>query len=92
MTIHKSKGLEFSIVFHLDLYQWIIPNYKAIKEKDQEEITQSLNLHYVGITRAKEACVLCTSTKRHRNETEITDAQPSEFLVRSGLDSLRKTV
>ena len=26
MTLHKSKGLEFSIVFHLDMYKWIMPN------------------------------------------------------------------
>lgn len=92
MTIHKSKGLEFPIVFHLDLYQWIIPSFRAIKERDHEELTQSLNLHYVGITRAREACVLCTSTKRHRGEKEITDAQPSEFLTKSGLSALRKNL
>lgn len=92
MTLHKSKGLEFSVVFHLDLYQWIIPTYKAIKERDQEELVQSLNLHYVGITRAKDVCILCTSSRRHRNENEVTDAQPSEFLNRSGLISLRKSL
>ncbi|MEK7070828.1 MAG: 3'-5' exonuclease, partial [Patescibacteria group bacterium] len=90
MTIHKSKGLEFSVVFHLDLYQWIIPSGKAIAEKDQEELIQSLNLHYVGITRAKDVCVLCTSTKRHNYENRILSADPSEFLLRPGLGSLRK--
>ncbi|WP_205753843.1 hypothetical protein [Gottfriedia acidiceleris] len=27
MTTHKSKGLECDIVFHLDLYEYILPNH-----------------------------------------------------------------
>ena len=90
MTLHKSKGLEFRVVFHLDLYQWIIPSYPAIKG-DQKEMVQSVNLHYVGITRAKEACILVSSSKRNdfRNNT-IKDAQLSQFLTRPDLLSLRK--
>jgi len=92
MTLHKSKGLEFRIVFHLDLYQWIIPSYPAIKG-DQKEMVQSVNLHYVGITRAKEACILVSSSKRNdfRNNT-IKDAQLSQFLTRSDLLPLRKSL
>src|SRR5690606_28234247 len=62
MTLHKSKGLEFDIVFHLDLYKYIMPS-----SYNGEFISpiQDLNLHYVGITRAKKVCILCTSTKRH---------------------------
>ena len=90
MTLHKSKGLGFRVVFHLDLYQWIIPSYPAIKG-DQKEMIQSINLHYVGITRAKDACVLVSSSKRNdfRNNT-IKDALPSQFLTRLDLLSLRK--
>lgn len=90
MTLHKSKGLEFRIVFHLDLYQWIIPSYPAIKG-DQKEMVQSVNLHYVGITRAKDACILVSSTRRNdfRNNC-IKDAQSSQFLTRADLLPLRK--
>ena len=90
MTLHKSKGLEFRVVFHLDLYQWIIPSYPAIKG-DKKEMVQSVNLHYVGITRAKEACILVSSSKRNdfRNNS-IKDAQSSQFLTRPDLMSLRK--
>lgn len=92
MTLHKSKGLEFKIVFHLDLYQWIIPSYQAIKG-DQKEMVQSLNLHYVGITRAKDACILVTSTKRNDfHNDKIKDAQQSDFLTRNDLISLRKKI
>ncbi len=92
MTLHKSKGLEFDIVFHLDLYQWIIPSYAAING-DQKEKIQSVNLHYVGITRAKKACILVTSSQRIDPKTKKPkDAQPSEFLTRADLVSMRKAV
>lgn len=90
MTFHMSKGLEFRIVFHLDLYQWIIPSYPAIKG-NQNEMVQSVNLHYVGITRAKDACILITPSQRNdfKNKT-IKNAQTSDFLLRSDLIHLRK--
>lgn len=85
MTLHKSKGLEFDIVFHLDLYKWILPKYKG------NEI-QCRNLHYVGLTRAKECCILCTSTKRHKTPEKIVPAEDSPFLKKSSLSQLRITI
>lgn len=85
MTLHKSKGLEFDIVFHLDLYKYIMPS-----SYNGEFISpiQDLNLHYVGITRAKKVCILCTSTKRHNRNGEISGIE-SEFLQIPRLYSLR---
>lgn len=92
MTLHKSKGLEFDIVFHLDLYQWIIPSYDAIKGNQKEKI-QSVNLHYVGITRAKQACILVTSSQRYDAKTaRAKDATSSEYLQRADLVNLRKVL
>jgi superfamily I DNA/RNA helicase len=91
-TLHSSKGLEFDLVFHLNLYEYILPK----KEPDQfnkwkpSQLTQDLNLHYVGITRAKKCCVICTSTSRTNWKNKITRAQESEFLSRNDLPSLRK--
>jgi len=82
MTLHKAKGLEFDLVFHLDLYCWILPRYKADR-------TQELNLHYVGITRARECCVLCTSSERHKADGRCTGGDDSEFLHMNHLESLR---
>lgn len=82
LTLHKAKGKEFDIVFHLNLYQWILPQYKGDYEQDR-------NLHYVGITRAKECCVLCWSTYRHRGDG-ISEAAPSEFLSLNNLHELRE--
>lgn len=80
MTIHKSKGLEFAVVFHLDLNKFILPekvkNNGVWEFKDYE---QCKNLHYVGITRAEELCVLVTSTKRTNSSDEEKNGEPSEF-------------
>lgn len=90
MTLHKSKGLEFDVVFHLDLYQWIIPSYPAVNG-DAKEMIQSVNLHYVGITRAKKACVLVTSSQRYDFKlNKSKDAKTSDFLLRADLANLRR--
>lgn len=52
---HKSKGLEWDEVFHLD--PWRIPS-KFAKEAGGEALSQELNLEYVITTRAKRKLVL----------------------------------
>src|SRR5258706_2895607 len=82
LTLHKSKGLEFDIVFHLNLHRWILPKYKG-------DYYQNLNLHYVGITRAKKCCILCTSSMRQQGADQLKEAEPSEFLSMNELSKLR---
>ena len=91
MTLHKSKGLEFDVVFHLDLYEWIMPG-KKIEDNVQvfNDIDQDWNLHYVGITRAKKACFLCRSTRRHNFQNVIKTGNTSEFLTMHELKGLRE--
>lgn len=89
MTLHKSKGLEFNIVFHMDLYRWILPNENG----DSDDKIQDLNLHYVGITRAIDVCYLMEGTKRHRAKpNDIIQAEPSPFLFKPGLAERRRDV
>lgn len=100
MTIHKAKGLEFDVVFHLDLYEWSFPSKMPGPGTDFDNpvypsIEQDINLHYVAVTRAKKACILCTSTKRIKKkwqseELEVKSGSPSEFLTRESLIKLRK--
>jgi len=81
MSIHKAKGLEFEVVFHLDLYEWILPKKEIIgTQKSFSDLIQDINLHYVGITRAKQCCVLCHSNKRTNYKFETKMGNPSEFL------------
>ncbi|OWF76315.1 hypothetical protein B4907_20065 [Yersinia kristensenii] len=91
LTLHKSKGLEFDFVFHIDLYDWILPRRAFIKGSYDivfENEEQCLNLHYVGITRAKKGIVLITSTKRLNSDLEEKNGNPSQFLERQGLAEL----
>ncbi len=90
MTLHKSKGLEFEVVFHLDLVDYKVPSHGAI-HRNGNELVQSRNLHYVGLTRAKEYCFLLSSTRRVNAQGKEHRATPSRFLDGPGLDSLRDT-
>ncbi len=62
MTIHKSKGLEFPIVFVTGICKDLLPFYYSRDEKDWPE---ELRLLYVAMTRAKNW--LCLSSY----ETEV---------------------
>ena len=56
MTIHKSKGLEFPIVFLTGVNQKILPHAKSDNEVEERRI------FYVGLTRAeKELYISSTS-------------------------------
>ena len=50
ITMHGSKGLEFKVVFILNVNQGIIPTSRAIREQDFEE---ERRVFYVAMTRAE---------------------------------------
>ncbi|MGC4378319.1 ATP-dependent helicase [Fictibacillus sp. Mic-4] len=89
MTLHKSKGLEFKCVFLMDLYRWILPpegNWVS-----DEDYIQALNLHYVGVTRAIEACYIMQGTKRYNaSRKRYFDAIESPFLYINNTPNLRE--
>lgn len=89
MTLHKSKGLEFDVVFHLSLYKWIIPRIDY-RTKKYSNYLQDLDLHYVGITRAKKACIMVVSTQRRFSNGNSGNAECSEFLRLNNVNQLRK--
>lgn len=91
MTLHKSKGLEFDAVIHLDLYEWVMPFGAKNDQKinNPREWIQDLNLHYVGITRAKKACLLISSTQRTNNAGETRRGFDSEFLWKDNIENIR---
>lgn len=89
LTLHKSKGLEFNIVLHTDLYKYIVSD----DNRDDSENTQMLNLHYVGITRAIDACYLITSTNRFvKKKNKYDVAYPSNFLNKPGMRERRISI
>lgn len=91
MTLHKAKGLEFDVVYHLNMNEFEIP-FKTFENGEaiylDEE--QDLDLHYVGITRARKLCVLITNTTRHNRYDEARKSEPSIFLYRNGVEKMRK--
>jgi len=94
LTLHKSKGLEFDIIIHLDLHEWIFPNKQPGPDNDFNNPiygswNQDLNLHYVGLTRARKACVLISSTQRTNYQNLIKQGKDSEFLWINNIDELR---
>jgi len=94
MTLHKSKGLEFDVVYHLDMHEWVFPSKAPGPNNDFNnpvfnDYLQDLNLHYVGITRARKGCFLITSTQRTNNRSTISNASDSEFLTKDGIEKLR---
>lgn len=91
MTLHKSKGLEFDMVIHLDLYNWVFPTRQFTGNFNDEVFSdwdQDLNLHYVGITRARKWCVLVSSDKRLNAQNQIKSADDSQFYGIPGLEGL----
>lgn len=50
-----------------------------------------MNLHYVGITRAKDACFIMNGTQRYRSrQQDLYPAYPSSFLMKEGLQKRRE--
>ncbi|MEO4185883.1 ATP-dependent helicase [Acinetobacter pittii] len=94
MTLHKSKGLEFHTVFHIDLDDWSFPHREYTGVWDDPPVypqyKQDLNLHYVGITRAKEYCLLIQTTKRFNKQGAEKNTHPSDFLKLPHLETLYK--
>ena len=91
MTLHKSKGLEFDVVFHLDLYDWVFPRRIYTGNFNEEKFDnweQELNLHFVGVTRAKEYCFLVSSTRRLNSNNEEKRGNKSQFMTLQGLAGL----
>ncbi|WP_423055627.1 UvrD-helicase domain-containing protein [Acetobacterium carbinolicum] len=86
MTVHKSKGLEFPVVFHLNLHKFILPEKCNINGVwGFKDFDQCRNLHYVGVTRAEELCILVTSTERTNYSGEVKKGEPSEFFKLNNL-------
>ncbi|MDO7243226.1 ATP-dependent helicase [Acinetobacter pittii] len=94
MSLHKSKGLEFHTVIHVGLEEWVFPSREYTGSWGDEplypNLNQDLNLHYVGITRAKEYCILIQASKRINSKGYLKNTDPSYFLTLPQLKGLYK--
>ena len=71
-TLHSVKGLEYNIVFIVDVNEGVMPYKKAVLPADTEE---ERRMFYVGMTRAKDRLHLFYSKKINGK-----DMEPSRFL------------
>lgn len=91
MTLHKSKGLEFKIVLHLDMEEWSFPHrIPGVNRSDinYPSLEEDTNLHYVGITRAEECCILVQTSMRRNANGGYAPSIPSYFLNLPQLNGL----
>lgn len=61
MTIHQSKGLEFSCVFVCGLTECILPSRRTLEESGEMGLEEERRLMYVALTRAREKLYLTAS-------------------------------
>src|SRR6266853_321118 len=80
LTLHSTKGLEFSRVYIVGLEDYQIPGLRETKENRQAEIEEARRLVYVGMTRAQDRLVLTRVERRFGME-----AGGSSFLEEMGL-------
>ncbi len=80
LTLHSTKGLEFSRVYVIGVENQILPGWRAIQEDRTEEIREGRRLLYVGMTRAKHRLVLT-----HVDRRAGYSAQGHLFLTEAGL-------
>jgi len=91
MTLHKSKGLEFPVVFMAGVSEGLLPHRKCVQYRDGEVIPESLEeerrLCYVGMTRAMDLLYLSSIESYQGKPTG-----PSVFLREIGLQELTEKV
>ncbi len=84
LTLHSTKGLEFSRVYVVGVEDYQMPGYYAAVQNRRDEIDEARRLLYVGMTRAKDRLVL-TRTDRRRGR----DSGGDLFLNEIGLTPAR---
>jgi len=80
LTVHASKGLEFTEVYVIDLMEGRFPNRKLMGKGGSLE--EERRLFYVALTRAKERLYLSLAKSDRVKKLEF---EPSSFLYEAGL-------
>jgi DNA polymerase III epsilon subunit family exonuclease len=92
LTLHATKGLEFSRVYVVGAEDGQLPGFHAFEEDDEPEIQESRRLLYVGMTRAKDRLVLTSARRRDGrvaggtlflNEAGLEPAEPGPLTAPS---------
>jgi DNA helicase-2/ATP-dependent DNA helicase PcrA len=84
LTLHSTKGLEFSRVYLVGVEDHQLPGYYETRDNRRSEIEESRRLLYVGMTRAEDRLVLTRVDRRFGMETG-----GSRFLGEMGVEPMR---
>lgn len=80
MSLHASKGLEFTVVFLTGWEEGLFPSQRTMDESGTKGLEEERRLAYVGITRAKEhLCITHAANRRIYNQWQ--SSLPSRFLA-----------
>jgi superfamily I DNA/RNA helicase len=82
MTVHSAKGLEFPVVYVVNLADDLFPHHRALAEGAEEE---ERRLFYVAVTRARQHLVLSMARQRKRFG-DVIRQQPSRFALEIGVE------
>lgn len=85
MTLHASKGLEFSHVYLIGMEEGILPHQTSI---DEDNVEEERRLAYVGITRAQQTLTFSLCRER-RQFGELIRPEPSRFLAELPQDDVQ---
>lgn len=77
MSLHASKGLEFTTVFLTGLEEGLFPHMRALD--NQDEMDEERRLCYVGMTRARKRLYM-THARQRIIHGGLTNTIPSRFL------------
>ena len=77
MTIHLSKGLEFSHVYIVGLEEDLFPS--ALSSSTRSDLEEERRLFYVALTRAEKKITLTHAKTRYR-WGKLNDCEPSRFI------------
>lgn len=77
MTIHMSKGLEYSYVYIIGLEENLFPSGMSMNTRS--ELEEERRLFYVALTRAEKQAYLCYAQMRYR-WGKLVDCEPSRFI------------
>ena len=83
LTLHSTKGLEFSRVYIVGVEDYEIPGYQATTNNVKDEIEEARRLLYVGMTRARDRLILTRAERRSGR-----DSGGSMFLEEMGLPAI----
>lgn len=92
MTLHSSKGLEFSAVYLVGMEEGLLPHARAFD--DDEELREERRLLYVGMTRARRHLTLSWAARRATygnwmptRPSRFLDELPPDRIEHAGLSS-----